>query len=467
MKKVMRTLLAGLALFGSLSAGAQVTGRTPTVYLIPVKGEIESALLYVIRRGVAEAEREKADAVILIMDTPGGTLQAAGEIVRLLQGVTVPTYTFVENHAFSAGAIIAMATDHIYMAPGSVIGDAMPIMMSPTGGGPQEMPEPIQEKMVSGVAALIRSAAQESGHDPQLGEKMVRREIEYRIGDEIISPSNQLLTLTNVEAEREVGPEKKKLLSAGTVKDVDALLATIGMPDAFKREMVVTTAEKIARFIAAVAPFLFAAGLLGIYIEIKTPGFGLPGILGGVCLALFFWGHHIAGLAGMEEILLFLVGLVLVLVEVFIFPTVGILGFIGLAMMLLGVLMAMVEQVPNGPWLPSWPYMEIPVMKLAGGIVLIAFFIILFGRFLPKNPMFRHLILASATAQADGFAAAPTRKSIIGAIGVASSPLRPSGTALFGDEPLDVITGGNFIRAGSKVRVVEARGNRIVVEEVT
>ncbi len=467
----MKSALLGwlaLLMMAPLSRATEVAADAAspkTVYVIPVRGQIESALLYVMRRGVAEADREKADAIIFVMDTPGGTLDAAGQIVRLLQGIKVPTYTFVENHAFSAGAIIALATDHIYMSPGSVIGDAMPIMMSQTGGGPQEMPEALQEKMVSGVAALIRSAAQESGHDPKLAEKMVRREIEYRIGDDLISPTNQLLTLTNVEAEREYGPEKKKLLSEGTVKDVDDLLEVIGMPGAHKVELTVTAAESVARFISAIAPLLFAAGLLGIYIEIKTPGFGLPGLLGGICLALFFWGHHIAGLAGMDEILIFLVGLILVLVEVFVFPTVGILGVLGLALMLVGLLLSMVQKLPSAPWDASWPDFEMPMVKLSLGIILMAIFLLLFGRFLPKSRAFHRLVLATAADRTEGYASAPTASSLLGKVGAATSFLRPSGTATFDDLPVDVITRGAFIKAGTTVRVVEVQGSRVVVEE--
>ena len=145
-----------LAAFHAPAAEAPV--KQDVVYTIPIRGMIEPALLYVIRRGVAEARATDAKAIIFIMDTPGGTVDAASEIVRTIQNVNIPTYTFVEKNAFSAGAIIALATRHIYMAPGSVIGDAMPIIMSPFGGV-QEMTEDLKEKAVSGVAALIRSAS--------------------------------------------------------------------------------------------------------------------------------------------------------------------------------------------------------------------------------------------------------------------------------------------------------------------
>ena len=466
-----RLLLLFAACIGLLAPPGTVraaTNRAGTVYVIPIRGMIEPALVYVIRRGLAEAQVAGAEAIVFTMDTPGGTLDAASQIVRTIQKVTVPTYTFVEKDAFSAGAIIALATDRIYMAPGSVIGDAMPIMMSPLGGGPLEMPDDVQEKMVSGVAALIRSAAQESGHDPQLAEKMVRRDGEYRLGDDVIAPTNRLLTLTNVEAERAVvrGGKEQPLLSAGTVKDLDELLERIGRANAAQKELLVTNAEKIARFIAALAPLFLMAGLLGIYIEIKSPGIGLPGILGAIALALFFWGHHIAGLAGMEEVVIFVVGVVLILVEVFLFPTVGILGLIGGALMLLALLLAMIQQFPGAPAMPTLPEFQLPLTNLALAIVLAAVFVALFGRFLPKTTAFNRVALAASTSRAAGYTAVPDFKDMIGQTGTAVSALRPSGTAEFGDRRLDVITRGAFVAAGARVRVVEAQAGAVVVEEM-
>ncbi len=189
----MKAFLLFLCSLAFLVPPAPAQAETPApasnapVYVIPIRGQIEGALLYVIRRGLAEAEQKNAAAIVLVMDTPGGTLGAASDIVRSIQTSKQPVYTFVEKDAFSAGAIIALATKGIYMAPGSVIGDALPIMMSPLGGI-QEMPESVEEKAVSAVSALVRSAAQAAGHDPELAEKMVRREIEYKIGDTSSAP---------------------------------------------------------------------------------------------------------------------------------------------------------------------------------------------------------------------------------------------------------------------------------------
>ena len=433
------------------------------VYVIPVRGQIEGALLYVLRRGLAEAEQQHAAAVVLVMDTPGGTLGAASEIVRSIQAAKLPVYTFVEKDAFSAGAIIALATKAIYMAPGSVIGDALPIMMSPLGGI-QEMPESVEEKAVSAVAALVRSAAQAAGHDPELAEKMVRREIEYKIGDEVISPAGRLLTLTAEEAARP-GRDGQPLLSASTAADVPAVLELLSLAGRPLVEMRITSAEKIARMIAAAAPILMMLGFLGIYIEIKTPGFGLPGILGAACLALFFWGHHIAGLAGMEDLLIFIVGIALILVEIFLIPGFGFTGVFGLALVFVALVGAMVRFVPGGAWLPVWDDLQIPIFKTGVALVATGAAALVLGKFLPKSRLSGRIALGAATAAADGYTAAPDSSAWIGKTGATLTPLHPAGTARIDGQRLDVVTSGEFIDAGTPVKIVEAHGNRLVVQK--
>ncbi|MBU1694694.1 MAG: ATP-dependent Clp protease proteolytic subunit [Verrucomicrobia bacterium] len=461
-------LVLAFSLLFSLPGGAEVLVEAQShdvVYTIPIRGMIEPALLYVIRRGVREAEAAGAKAIIFIMDTPGGTVDAAGDIVRTIRGLKIPSYTFVENHAFSAGAIIALATKHIYMAPGSIIGDAMPIMMTPFGGV-QEMSEDMKEKSVSAVAAIIRTAAESGGHDKELAEKMVRRELEFKIGDEVISPAGQLLTLTNVEAERPLGDEKRPLLSSGTVENLEALLERIGLAGAETRNLEITSVERVARFIAALAPLFLLGGLLGIYIEIKTPGFGLPGILGILSLAIFFWGHHIAGLAGLEEVVVFAIGMALLAAELFLIPGFGAVGIAGIALILWAMLSAMVQRYPGGPLLPVWGDMQGPLLKLSIALIGSAVAAALFARLLPSSPLFSRLVLAKATRRSEGFAASDDTRSLLGQTGTALTMLRPAGTAQFGERRIDVVTGGEYIVAGSGVRVVESHGSRIVVEAV-
>jgi membrane-bound serine protease (ClpP class) len=462
--KSFRLLSLYLALL-ALPLGAATPAMPGKVYIIPIQDVIDTALVYVIRRGLNEAEAEGAEAIIFDVDTPGGRVDSAEEILNMLRGLKIPSYTLVNPNAISAGAIIAMATDHIYMTPGSKIGDAMPIMLGMMGEV-QPMPEAVEEKSVSYVAAMIRAAAQHRGHDPQLAEAMVRRDSEYKIGDEVISKKGQLLTLTNKDAERLVGPQKKPLLSEGTVDNLDALLKKIGKENCERIELTVSTAEEIARFIEAISVFLLALGLLGLYIEFKTPGFGLPGIFGIILLAIWFWGSHIAGLAGLEEVALFVVGLILLLVELFIFPGILLPGLIGIALIVISILMAMIQHYPGEPWYPTLPRITFSVIEFSKSLVLSLVGFALVASFLPKTSLFKKLVLESATSSAGGYTAAPDTSSLVGLQGVSETRLNPAGSARFGDLRLNVVTRGDFFEAGEEIVIAEARGNRIIVDRV-
>ncbi len=229
--------------------------------------------------------------------------------------------------------------------------------------------------------------------------------------------------------------------------------------------MQITSTEKIARLVAAAAPVLMMLGFLGIYIEIKTPGFGLPGILGAACLALFFWGHHIAGLAGMEDLLIFVVGIALILVEIFLIPGFGFTGVFGLALVLVSLVGAMVRIVPGGSWLPAWADLQIPIFKTGVALVGTGAAALLLGRFLPKSRLFGRLTLSAATAATEGYTASPDTSSWIGKTGATLTPLHPGGAARIDGQRLDVVTSGEFIDAGTPVQIVEAHGNRIVVQK--
>ncbi len=459
---IYKTLFTLLATFTLLTAQAQSTNGNSVVYIIPIKKMIEPALLYVVRRGVDEAVRNDAQAIIFEMDTPGGAVNAAKEIISVITRTDIPIYTFVKKEAYSAGAIIALATPNIYMAPGSVIGAATPMMMSPMGGV-QDMPEEVQEKMTSAVAAMVRSAAEQGGHDKQLAEAMVRADIEYVVNGKVISEKGRLLTLTNEEAAQLVGEDHRPLLSKGTVKDMDALLKIIGLPHAEKRILEITSAERLARWIAGMASILMLIGLGGIWLEFKTPGFGLFGMAGITCLLLFFFGHHIAGLSGMEDLILLMIGVALLAVEVFITPGFGLMGISGLLLIFFALINAMVEHMP-GEWRPisfSAEAFAMPLLKVtasfAGSLILVA----LVGKFLPSTKVFQRLTLDTILPRAN------EEVDLLGVEGVAHSDLRPGGTAYFKARKIDVITHGDYIRNETPVRIVEVHGNRIVVEEIS
>jgi len=457
------SLIAWAAVICPLTINAAPEGGAErVVYLLPIKGEINQTLVYIIRRGLHEAQEKHAAAIVFEMDTPGGRVDVVEEILNLLKGVTVPTYTLVSPNAISAGSIIAMATDHIYMTPASKIGDARPVMLGMLGT-PGDMPAGIEEKSVSYVAALIRAAAQEKGHDPKLAESMVRREVGFKIGDEVIVPTGQIATLTNQEAEKRFGANSKPLLSEGTVKDRAAFLATIGLSHARVIEFSVSEAEKLARIIESVSILLLAGGLLGLYIEFKTPGFGLPGVTGIVLLIIWFWGHHIAGLAGMEEIILFVIGLVLIALEVFIIPGFGVVGAGGILCVVAGLILSMTAHYPGTGWLPSFASITKPIANLSATLLLTLGGIIALMRILPSTRLFHTLVLESPLNISAGNLP-PNPETLVGKVGITSTQLNPYGVAMFGDMRLEVTLENAFLDAGRHVRITSFRGNRIIVE---
>lgn len=465
-------MLCTVLLLGSAEFAPAQTDDARPVYVIPIKGMIERALVYVVRRGVSQAVDGNAAAIILDMDTPGGRLDACEEIMELLSGLDATTYTFVNPKSISAGAIIALSTDHIYMAPNGRIGDAMPIMMSPLPmGGPQEIPEGIREKAISPTVALIRGAAQRKGHDTDLAEAMVRPEFEYKIGEEVICPAGQLLTLTSQDAERLVGDAQRPLLSRGTVKDLDALLAIIGHGDRNVITVESSPAEDIARMIDGfpLSGILMAAGLLCLYLEYKTPGFGVFGLSGIALLAIWFWGHHVAGLAGMGEILLLLIGTALLFVEIFLIPGFGVTGIAGITCILISLVLAMIQHYPGQPWYEPASInprqIENMILNLGGGILLTFVSALLLGRYLPSTRPFQRLVLSNAVSAGEGYQASSSTADLVGRTGTAETPLRPAGIAVFGDERMNVVTYGDFIAPGDEIVIAEAHGNRIVVQQ--
>lgn len=447
-----------------------VNAQSSVVYVIPIKDMIERGLVHFLRRALEQAEQDGADVIIFDMDTPGGRLDATEEIINMITDISAETYTFVNPNAISAGAITAMATDHIYMAPNGRIGDAMPIMISPLPfGGPQEMPEGLKEKAISPTVALIRSAAQRKGHDPELAEAMVRPEFEYKIGDKIICPKDQLLTLTSQDAEQLVGEDNHPLLSSGTVKNIEELLERIGKSDSRVVTVTITVAEKISRIIDGfpLSQILLGLGLLALYTEFKSPGFGIPGITGIVLLAIWFWGHNVAGLAGMGEIVLFALGVILLFVEMFVIPGFGVVGITGMTLIIVSLFMGMVQHYPGMPWYQP-PEMDVQKAIIVLGSSLFFAFVgaIVLARFLPGTHVFQRIMLATSESADDGYLASARTDELAGLQGTAETPLHPAGIGVFGDKRLNVVTRGEFIEKEAMIVIAETHGNRIVVETV-
>lgn len=446
-------------LLGFLACWIPAVSAAGFAYVIPVHGEVDPAVVYLVRRGVKEAVAQGASVLVLDLDTPGGRADAMEEIIRIIEHFPNPdaTYSFVDPKALSAGAFLAAATRHIYMAPGSVIGAATPVLVSPAGGAVQQLPESYEKKILSAYQALVRATAQRHGHNPAVFEAMVDRESGLAIDGTTLLPKGKILTLTDVEASRRYGVPPRPLLSEGTVADLPALVRQIGGGRLV--ELRPTGFERIARGIVAAGPMLLGIGLLLGYLELKTGGsFGLFAAAALLCFLLYFFGHYLAGLSGWEPLFLFLGGAALIALELFFFPGLLLPTVAGTVLALLGLLYSAIDRYPKDPLWVGAERLAGPVFSLvlaAAGAVAIGMVV---ARFLPA----RRLVMGPEGISADT-AVSPVHP---GDEGIAITVLRPSGTGRFGERIVDVVTSGTFVPAGSRLRIVAVEGIRVVVERV-
>ena len=457
-------LLALFSLCGfDLRGGVTANSNQRKAYVLPIRDDIMPPLVYLVRRGVKEAMEAKADLLVLDMDTNGGRVDVTEQIIDILNNFKGQSATFVNKKAFSAGAFISIATRKIFMAPQSVIGAAAPIMLVP-GGPPQDMPETMQAKMNSALRALVRTSAEKNGYNIDVVEAMIDKSKELKIDGKVLNEKGQILTLTNTEAERPWGDPPKPLLSSGTVESLEELLRKLGFDDAIRVDVKATGVERLGMWINMISPLLLIVGIAGLYIEFKTPGFGLPGIIGILAFALYFFGGYIAGLSGLEWIAVFLLGVALVALELFVFPGTVALGVAGAVMMLVALVMAMVDVYPGMPRIPSVKNLELPLRDLFTAFVGGAVAVLLLSRWLPKTPIYGRFVSQTASGVSTVAELEQKQESRIGQVGVAVSPLRPGGKAQFGDEILDVISQGEMIDHGRRVKIVGHSGTEAVVE---
>jgi membrane-bound serine protease (ClpP class) len=436
-----RWFILTLALAPALAA--PLSAQAPQVYRIMITGVVENGLAPYVARSLREAKSAGAVAAYLDIDTPGGRIDAAERIADAVRTAGIPVYAYVNPRAYSAGALIALSANTIYMRPGAVIGAATPV----DGQGTRA-----PEKMVSAMRAEFRALAEERGLDPRLAEAMVDENVEIPG----VVKKGQLLTMSTGEALR-FGFAK------GQAADEAALLAAIGHPGA----RVVTTqtnwAEGVVRFLTnpLVSPLLLSLGILGLVFEIKTGAFGVGGLISLVSLGLFFGSSLILGLAGWEEVLLLGLGLIAVAVEVFVIPGFGAAGILGLLAIAASMVLAMMGGYPSSGDIAQ------ALAVLGASLFITTAVIFAWLRHLPNSGRFSGLLLKGAGDRQAGFTSAPSRPELVGQDGTALTDLRPSGTARIGEERIDVVTEGEYVTQGSRVQVVRSDGYRHVVRKVS
>jgi len=399
--------------------------RNVSVYLIPIEGEIGPALLFVLRRGMKEAIELGADVLVLEMDTPGGRLDVTLDIMEMLSRFDGRTITYVNTEAISAGAFISAATNEIWYAPRGIIGAAAPV--SATG---EDIPETMKLKLMSYLTARMESFTEGVPYRTEVLRAMMDSDYELEIDGTVIKPKGELLTLTASKAVERYGESDERLFGDGIAASLEELfIEKFGKGGYTIDRFVPTWSEELARWLTAISPLLLGVGLLCLFVEIKTPGFGFIGGAGIVLLALVFFGHHLAGLSGMEPLLIFLVGILLILVELFLLPGLIFPAVLGVVLMIGALLWGMADIWPGDAFELTPDLFVRPVVNLAVGLLLAIIGMLAVARFLPRSWFWDKMILdagIAGTSQSDPLSAEKEGVAV-GAVGIAVTDRYPSG----------------------------------------
>ncbi|MCC7044537.1 MAG: nodulation protein NfeD [Acidobacteria bacterium] len=449
MQRLARLVVAvGLVVWPGLSGvSSPAQSSAPIVYRIPIDGIIDLGLAPFLARTIREAEAAGATAVVLDINTFGGRVDAAVAMRDTLLNSPVRTIAFVNQRAISAGALITLACNTVVMTKGGTVGAATPVL----GGGGETVQA--DEKTVSYVRSEFRATAEVRNRPPEFAEAMVDADVAI---DGVIE-RGKLLTLTSAQA-------LEHRVSDFTADTLHAALEAAGITGAEVRTVEETWAESLVRFLThpVVSSLLMSVGLLGLLVELRTPGFAVPGTLGLLSLSLFFWGHWIVQLAGWEELLLVVIGVALLLVEVLIVPGFTVFGIAGIAALVSGLGLALVGAgATAAAVVTALGRVAVSILiAMAGSLVLM--------RFLPRLPFGRKLVLQTDMEADEGYVSSPdSDRHWLGRTGTAVSPLRPAGIADIEHARVDVVSDGEFIDAGTPIEVTRVDGNRIVVRRAS
>jgi membrane-bound serine protease (ClpP class) len=475
--RVFLTLLAALVLPVMVRAQAdapaaaaapveistQVTAKK-AVMVIPVREAIDKPILYVLRRGLKEAIERKVDGVVLDMKTPGGGGRYMLEIMEALDKYPGDTMTYVNDEATSAGALIAAVTDGIYFAPRATMGSAEPV-----DGSGKDIDESMKRKVTAYMSAKIDAYLDTDPRRADVIKAMMNPDFELKIDDTVIKPKGELLNLSAKRAFANVGTPPRPLLAAGIAKDVDDVLTQkYGAGNFTVQRLEVTWSEELASYLTTLSPILMGLGLLAIFIEFKTPGFGFFGIAGGLLLGVVFFGHYAAGLSGHEPALVFVLGVLLVLAEILFFPGVIVAALTGVLLMLGALVWSMADLWPNEPVTINSEVFTGPLISMGLGVLVALALAVALARFLPRGWFWDKMVLQAAI-DTHSQASATDATGVVGLVGkrgVAATALMPSGQIEIDGRRYEARVDVGVIDAGAPVVVVRRSDFSLIVERV-
>lgn len=421
-------------------------GQQKKVFLAHIESEIDLGLAPYITRVVDEANQANADAIIFRINTLGGRVDAAVQIVDAITSSKVLTIAFIDHRAISAGAFIALANSKIAMVPAGSIGAATVV---------NAQGEKVGEKYQSFMRGQMRSVAEKNGRPVNICQGMV----DERIVVPGLVDSTQLITLTTDEA-------LKYGIADTLVNNLDDVLKAFNLSGAKVIDVRTNWAEETVKFLnnPIVSSILIMIGVFGLFAEIKHPGFGLPGVAGIVALLLFFGSSYILDLASIIDIILFVAGIILILLEIFVVPGFGVTGILGIICIIASLFLALIGG-GNLPFVDT-NQISIAIIQLASALAAALILLIILARFLPKSTIFNRLVLSHEENSDKGFVSSKSLSELIGKEGKALTTLRPAGMADFDGDKIDVVADGDYVQQGSRLKVLRVEGSKVVVREI-
>lgn len=441
------------------------------VYVIPIQGPIGKPALYIVRRAVKEAIENDVDVILIDMNTPGGALDSTLEIMKILDRFEGRTITFVNAEAISAGSYIAIVTDSIYFVDDGLIGAAEAV--SGTG---QEIPEGMKRKLQSYLNAKIRNYTEDYRYRGDVMRAMTDPNFEFKIDEEVFSKEGDLLTLTAEEAITPYGDPPENLLGASIVEELtDVLDAEFGEEGYEIKEFEITWSENLAKWMQGIVPALLGIGMLLLFIEFKTPSFGILGGVGIALIVIVFASNYVAGLAGYEVILLFALGVIFLALEFFLFPGIVVLGFLGIVLILVSLVWSLADVWPtvDGDFSIDWGL----VLQAFKTVILSTLFslitIALIWRILPSRMLKGRLVLQETSpspnpASVGGgiHAEKDTDLPAVGEIGEVLTELHPIGTVKISGKRYEATAETGSISKGSRIEVIGYKSFSLTVKEI-
>ena len=449
----------------SADAGQRTNSDEFVVYIIPIEGAIGRPTLFSTRSGIKDAIEKDADLVLFEMDTPGGELNSTLEIMKVIDRFEGDTATFINEEAISAGAIIASVTKDIYFMPRATMGSSEVV----TGTG-QNVDDSMKRKINAFLTAKVDAYTGEYRYRSQVMEAMIDPDVELVIDGKTLSKEGKLLNLNARRAHENYGDPPQPLLGSGIYDEIESLITAVADGQTVVRhDFEATWSLNLAGHLMNWSPVLLGLGILALLVEFKTPGFGVFGIAGVAMIALVNFGHHVAGLSGYEGLIVFVIGAVMVFVELVFFPGFILLALPGMVMMVGGLLWSMADIWPREArdFEFTFDLFLQPIYNLGGGVILAAVLFALLARFLPKTVFSERMILAesvSGTSQPRIHDGLPNPG--IGMEGLAVTDLFPTGEIEIDGKHYEAKTDVGMIEKGARVRVLGSDVFGFRVEEV-